>query len=373
MADQPVQDGSECRICRATDPELTLLRPCDCKGSVGFVHLECLSEWVKSCQSTNRDWENCEICKKKYKIRFKAKSFLQWSSPILDSGDKWILIIAVPFLILMSLFTFYFIPKDIISTIISTRKSEWNALIVLDIIRELAIDTFCFSFVLRFGNMIKRIVIKWKGQNVTLVPDKDIIVKTKSNKIKKGNKAAEEGIGSDNDNDVDGTVTDIPPPSKKSIDEKKKRQKAIIEQAQSSSSQYQQSQLQSMHSPYLSVQIPPSSHSKFYTPMQEIENDAQTSSSTSLYSNHATSDSPILSNIAPPDYLVQQLQSDALHHPFLPSSSSSSGVDYVQLGNSQVAKGEQQTTVQIPPDTNAHFTLDADKSIGDLDPLIYKK
>lgn len=52
-------------------------------------------------------------------------------------------------------------------------------------------------------------------------------MKTKSNKIKKGNKAAEEGIGSDNDND--GTVTDIPPPSKKSIDEKKKRQKAIIE------------------------------------------------------------------------------------------------------------------------------------------------
>ncbi|KAA6394120.1 MAG: hypothetical protein EZS28_010356, partial [Streblomastix strix] len=30
----------ECRICRTADPDLTLFRACNCKGSVGLVHLE---------------------------------------------------------------------------------------------------------------------------------------------------------------------------------------------------------------------------------------------------------------------------------------------------------------------------------------------
>lgn len=51
-----------CRICRLGDsPEDVLVKtPCDCSGSVGFMHLSCYRIWHKILRS---QW--CEICRKK--------------------------------------------------------------------------------------------------------------------------------------------------------------------------------------------------------------------------------------------------------------------------------------------------------------------
>ncbi|CAG9865411.1 unnamed protein product [Phyllotreta striolata] len=46
-----------CRICYDNDKEEGLISPCDCKGTVGFVHQSCLENWLAASNSTK-----CELC-----------------------------------------------------------------------------------------------------------------------------------------------------------------------------------------------------------------------------------------------------------------------------------------------------------------------
>lgn len=50
-----------CRICLDTSEEHELMSPCDCKGSLEFVHFQCLKESVMHLKSYK-----CGICKKKF-------------------------------------------------------------------------------------------------------------------------------------------------------------------------------------------------------------------------------------------------------------------------------------------------------------------
>ncbi len=39
--------SKECRICYTNDEELgTLVTPCKCKGSLKYIHPECLKAWI---------------------------------------------------------------------------------------------------------------------------------------------------------------------------------------------------------------------------------------------------------------------------------------------------------------------------------------
>lgn len=48
-----------CRICREGDD---LVQPCLCRGSVGYVHIECLKMWVFSSSNHNLRKYYCELC-----------------------------------------------------------------------------------------------------------------------------------------------------------------------------------------------------------------------------------------------------------------------------------------------------------------------
>lgn len=52
----------ECRICLSDDTDQSLISPCDCAGSMKFVHFDCL---VQSIESINSD--RCEICTARYR------------------------------------------------------------------------------------------------------------------------------------------------------------------------------------------------------------------------------------------------------------------------------------------------------------------
>ena len=67
-------DGLQCRICFSQQATITnpLMRPCQCTGSVKYIHLKCLQSWIgmqvkvkviELC--TIYIWKNmeCEICK----------------------------------------------------------------------------------------------------------------------------------------------------------------------------------------------------------------------------------------------------------------------------------------------------------------------
>jgi len=56
----------ECRIC--LESHGTLMEPCTCKGSSGYVHLECLNKWRMSFPSSHEKRNICEICKSPYTI-----------------------------------------------------------------------------------------------------------------------------------------------------------------------------------------------------------------------------------------------------------------------------------------------------------------
>ncbi len=53
----------ECRVCRSGTEENTrpLFSPCNCSGSIGLVHQDCLESWLYHSHK-----ESCEICGKKY-------------------------------------------------------------------------------------------------------------------------------------------------------------------------------------------------------------------------------------------------------------------------------------------------------------------
>ncbi|KAJ8945748.1 hypothetical protein NQ318_012070 [Aromia moschata] len=50
-----------CRICHTTTPNECLISPCNCKGSLAYVHLSCLERWLNQ---SSRSY--CELCMYQY-------------------------------------------------------------------------------------------------------------------------------------------------------------------------------------------------------------------------------------------------------------------------------------------------------------------
>ena len=55
------REGADCRICLEAPPRDTLVAPCECSGSCGWVHRECLERWV-----VERGSLRCEVCRAPY-------------------------------------------------------------------------------------------------------------------------------------------------------------------------------------------------------------------------------------------------------------------------------------------------------------------
>lgn len=77
-------DGKvQCRFCWGTDSseENPCIVPCNCSGSVGFIHYLCLKNWLQLKMSVKETselqtlyWKNfeCEICKFAYPYLFRV-------------------------------------------------------------------------------------------------------------------------------------------------------------------------------------------------------------------------------------------------------------------------------------------------------------
>ncbi|VVB10644.1 unnamed protein product [Arabis nemorensis] len=56
------EDGDLCRICRSPEgPDNPLRYPCACRGSIKYVHQECLLLWLN-----RTGYKQCEVCKRSY-------------------------------------------------------------------------------------------------------------------------------------------------------------------------------------------------------------------------------------------------------------------------------------------------------------------
>ncbi|XP_037725481.1 uncharacterized protein LOC119557017 isoform X2 [Drosophila subpulchrella] len=67
------ENGNSCRICRWNRSDMEIIKcPCNCKGSVGFIHLKCLKRWIM-----HRRDNRCEICNAVFDISEERVSLKQ--------------------------------------------------------------------------------------------------------------------------------------------------------------------------------------------------------------------------------------------------------------------------------------------------------
>ena len=63
-----------CKICYNGSEEEPLLSPCNCSGSIKYVHQSCLMKWLRARKPV------CELCNYTYIIIKKAKAYEQVSN-----------------------------------------------------------------------------------------------------------------------------------------------------------------------------------------------------------------------------------------------------------------------------------------------------
>lgn len=69
-AETKESDIESCRICQEASDHSPLVSPCKCSGSIQFVHIDCLEDWIDSTGDTV-----CEICQTRYDITANMKPF----------------------------------------------------------------------------------------------------------------------------------------------------------------------------------------------------------------------------------------------------------------------------------------------------------
>lgn len=52
-----------CRICYSTGDLQSLINPCECSGTMGILHQNCLERWLEISNTTK-----CEICQHEFEV-----------------------------------------------------------------------------------------------------------------------------------------------------------------------------------------------------------------------------------------------------------------------------------------------------------------
>ncbi|VDN35921.1 unnamed protein product [Gongylonema pulchrum] len=66
------------------DNEINMISPCECRGSVEFVHERCLQHWFEVMHT-----RRCQICKTEYELEDRGmKPYTEWTLPA-PLSDDW--------------------------------------------------------------------------------------------------------------------------------------------------------------------------------------------------------------------------------------------------------------------------------------------
>ncbi|XP_029553280.1 uncharacterized protein LOC115152684 [Salmo trutta] len=85
--------GDCCRICHCEgDDDSPLITPCNCTGSLRFVHQACLQQWIKSS-----DTRCCELCKYQFIMETKLKPLRKWEKLQMTSSERRKIMCSVTF------------------------------------------------------------------------------------------------------------------------------------------------------------------------------------------------------------------------------------------------------------------------------------
>uniref|UniRef100_A0A1B6KBJ9 Uncharacterized protein n=1 Tax=Graphocephala atropunctata TaxID=36148 RepID=A0A1B6KBJ9_9HEMI len=138
-------DEKLCRICLNYDDAKELVAaPCNCRGSMSHLHVECLEQWLNTSLSTS-----CDICNKDFRTVWVRKPFLSVLCNVWGKKPSIKLILAVVVLLvayLVRAFGFWGLWSTFIalasllavhhfSEVLFTSLAHWkgNSKIVLDL------------------------------------------------------------------------------------------------------------------------------------------------------------------------------------------------------------------------------------------------
>ena len=76
--------GEKCRICLCGHEETApLIQPCECMGTMQYVHKECLMHWLNTSYKGR-----CEVCFYQFKIKRDKTKLKNWKAPPMTSTQK---------------------------------------------------------------------------------------------------------------------------------------------------------------------------------------------------------------------------------------------------------------------------------------------
>lgn len=128
-----------CRICYGSDtsPSNMLFQPCMCRGSVGYVHTECLQAWRRKGSSSTAH-SHCSNCKFAYKIQScNHQRFLAPTSKHFAQITVGLLVLSLAALNALLL------PQQVSHYMLSLM--HWNFTSSGGVIRHLAFGMSCFT------------------------------------------------------------------------------------------------------------------------------------------------------------------------------------------------------------------------------------
>lgn len=89
-----------CRICLETGNAEDLISPCDCSGSLEWVHQSCLKLWLLKCENDTRDLTICELCKHQFSMNFYYSVVFDPCAKGTDRKSVWIPFVLFAILVL---------------------------------------------------------------------------------------------------------------------------------------------------------------------------------------------------------------------------------------------------------------------------------
>ena len=138
----------QCRICfEGESSENPLISPCECKGSVRFIHEKCLKEWILS-QTPSPSSFNCDLCKFQVKMEIKVNKAISCSQiETIKCKIFTLLFIILAFLSIITLILMYILEIN------TSMKTSITAKMYLG-----AITLACFSADLAFMVILYRTI-----------------------------------------------------------------------------------------------------------------------------------------------------------------------------------------------------------------------
>jgi hypothetical protein len=100
----------ECRCCKETNDDQNMISPCNCSGSLKYIHRTCLKQWIE----TSGNFRTCNVCRTEYngQIVIKGNSFLQFVTQGIAFLKRFLLVLVLILIIYLLMINLLMINLD---------------------------------------------------------------------------------------------------------------------------------------------------------------------------------------------------------------------------------------------------------------------